>query len=126
MLKCIGGGGGAILVFFKKPLPSLRALPSGVPNAKYLAHQAPKINLHQAFQISKLLAWGYSALPNMRWYGQKMPKLLFLFYLLFLSPPNTNLSLSLSLSPSLFLFHSFADLTTLTTKPLSLPCHPPC
>ena len=32
------------------------ALPSGVPNAKYLTFGTPKTNLHQVFQISKILA----------------------------------------------------------------------
>ena len=77
-----------------------------MPNIWHLTHQTPKTNPHQIFQISKILAWSYSTLSNMRAQGRKCQKFIFLFYLLFLSPPNTYLSLSLSLSLSLFLFHS--------------------
>ena len=74
-------------------------------NIWHLAQQTPKINPHQVFQISKILAWNYSTISNVRQYGHQCQNFFCLFHLLLLFSPNTYLSLSvcntyLSLSPS--------------------------
>ena len=82
-----------------------------IPNIWHLAHQTPKTDHHEVSQMPKILAHCYSAVSNMRRYGQKWQNfILLLFYLLFLSPHHRFLSLSvlssLSSLSSLFLFHS--------------------
>ena len=84
-----------------------------MPNFWHLAHQTPKYEPHEVFQIPKILAHHYSTISNMSRYRQQLKKFIYYFiYFISLSPYHRYLSLSVFSSLySLFLFHN-----TLITK----------
>ena len=79
---------------------TIRAIPSGLLNAKYLIFDTPNIKNQPSLDISNLKIFDMQLqyTLNYEMVQTKMPKFLFLLYLLFLSSPNTNLSLRLVLS----------------------------
>ena len=85
----------------------------------HLAYQTPKTNLHQVFQIKKILAWDYSTLSNMRQCGHQCQKKKFCLFIYFFSLLTTHIFLSVWFSHRP-LYSSF------TTTPISPRHWPPC
>ena len=66
-----------------------------MPNIWHLAYQTPKTEYQEMCYMCQNFKTCYSTFLNMRVYRRECHNFLYLFYLLFLSPPNTSHSLSL-------------------------------